>query len=90
MTGCKPCEELTAILDGMPENGTEFKLESYNIKSMNARERQDGKRILQTWKETKVPFMVFDIDGREYLTYSIGKAFLPDADQIREFIRLEI
>lgn len=84
MTGCEPCEELTTILKDVKSTVI---IESYNIKSVNAKERQDGKRILQKYSQTKVPFLVFvDVDADvEYETHSITQG-LPDLDMINMYL----
>lgn len=63
MTSCKPCEEVGEILKDL-QNTKDFILNEYNIEDGDFRkERKVGKRLLAKWGTTKVPLILFSIDG---------------------------
>lgn len=65
---CKPCQELSAVLAEVSKE-IEFKLEEYDITSVEFKERKIGKGYLTKYAAT-IPFILFaEESGEQYAAH---------------------
>lgn len=62
MDSCEPCKKIAEILEDVKQE-KDFDLNEYNIENGEFKERKAGKILLARWGTTKVPLLLFSVDG---------------------------